>query len=484
MSCEWRRESVSVNRRVGVNVANVASQMTYLVAESVEELDGVDEEEHADRTLSALEVGVDVLREELDDVDEDVGRGDTVLGGRAARGDRGEEVDGCVLGLPVLGWVGGVLLAEGGKLSAPIPVTNAGEANEQTHSEVGGDVLLDNGSDVALELLHQGTRKVGSGLTASVALCVRWTRTVSLSPARARSRGERASINLSKAQGRFGCTRWGHPRTSPPRELWERTALGRKDGTGMQTAGLTTSLTPQAHVGEDNHLEEPLERSRLLKERLVLGKLDDDAEEPERAADEDVLARRLGPRDRAAEELPDGLNEGREKVRAEGVRVAESEELEDRADLGADLGEGRGRCVVVLMDMPWTRSVGGGGGQGEGDDDGTYVATKLFSVPAEVLAKKPWVAHLGVAEEDGQVVLEELREVLGIEVIEDLEKKEKRLGEILKGSGRRKLRGGQRKELVGPLMGGRRKVRRVVSRGRKKAHTRMRAHARRKAAAP
>lgn len=183
MSCEWRRESVSVNRRVEVNVANVASQMTYLVAESVEELDGVDEEEHADRTLSALEVGVDVLREELDDVDEDIGRGDTVLGGRAARGDRGEEVDGCVLGLPVLGWVGGVLLAEGGKLSAPIPVTNADEAKEQTHSEVGGDVLLDNGSDVALELLHEGTRKVGSGLTASVALCVRWTRTVSLSPA-------------------------------------------------------------------------------------------------------------------------------------------------------------------------------------------------------------------------------------------------------------------------------------------------------------
>lgn len=73
-----------------------------LVAECVQVLDGVDGENRVDGARSSLEVGEDVLAEEVNNVDENVDRGDTALDSRATRGDGGEEVDGRVLALPVL----------------------------------------------------------------------------------------------------------------------------------------------------------------------------------------------------------------------------------------------------------------------------------------------------------------------------------------------------------------------------------------------
>lgn len=48
----------------------------------MQELDRVDEKEDVDRSLSSLKVLEDVLRKELDDIDEDISRGYSVLGRR------------------------------------------------------------------------------------------------------------------------------------------------------------------------------------------------------------------------------------------------------------------------------------------------------------------------------------------------------------------------------------------------------------------
>jgi hypothetical protein len=45
----------------------------------VQELDGIDEQEDANGSLLGLKILEDVLGEEVDDVNEDVGRGDTML---------------------------------------------------------------------------------------------------------------------------------------------------------------------------------------------------------------------------------------------------------------------------------------------------------------------------------------------------------------------------------------------------------------------
>jgi hypothetical protein len=74
--------------------------------------------------------------------------------------------------------------------------------------------------------------------------------------------------------------------------------------------------------------------------------LDHNTQESERPADENVLSSRAF---RArSEELPDGLNERGEERRREGVGIAEGEEFEDRADLGADLLERGGMGVFIL----------------------------------------------------------------------------------------------------------------------------------------
>ena len=45
----------------------------------MQELDGVDEKEEVDGSLGSLKILEDVLGEELDDVDEDVGRSHSML---------------------------------------------------------------------------------------------------------------------------------------------------------------------------------------------------------------------------------------------------------------------------------------------------------------------------------------------------------------------------------------------------------------------
>lgn len=87
--------------------------LAHLHAEREQELDGVGLDDRVDRARRRLQVGEDVLREELDDVDERVGRRDALLLGRAARRDRREEEDGRVLRLPVGLRRRGVLLRTG-----------------------------------------------------------------------------------------------------------------------------------------------------------------------------------------------------------------------------------------------------------------------------------------------------------------------------------------------------------------------------------
>lgn len=83
---------------------------THLVAEGVEELDRISLDDGVHRAGSSLQIGENVVREELDDIDEGVGGSDTLLQSRSARGNRSEEEDGRVLALPVGRGVGGVLL--------------------------------------------------------------------------------------------------------------------------------------------------------------------------------------------------------------------------------------------------------------------------------------------------------------------------------------------------------------------------------------
>jgi hypothetical protein len=45
----------------------------------MQELDSIDEQEDADASFLGLEILEDMLGEEIDDVDEDVGRGDSML---------------------------------------------------------------------------------------------------------------------------------------------------------------------------------------------------------------------------------------------------------------------------------------------------------------------------------------------------------------------------------------------------------------------
>jgi hypothetical protein len=50
------------------------------------------------------------------------------------------------------------------------------ESRGEAHLEVGSDVVLDNGGDLALELLHQSTSEVCGRLTTGVALYSRMGR--------------------------------------------------------------------------------------------------------------------------------------------------------------------------------------------------------------------------------------------------------------------------------------------------------------------
>lgn len=54
-------------------------KVSNLVPESVEELDRIDQQEDADSAFLGLQVLEDVLGKEVHDVDEDIGRGDSML---------------------------------------------------------------------------------------------------------------------------------------------------------------------------------------------------------------------------------------------------------------------------------------------------------------------------------------------------------------------------------------------------------------------
>lgn len=110
MSCERGRGQL--------RLPNAEQTHAYLVAEGVEELDRISLDDGVNGAGSGLQVGEDVVREELDDIDEGICRGDSLLEGRSTRGDRGEEEDGRVLALPLGGRVGGVLLWEDARSAA------------------------------------------------------------------------------------------------------------------------------------------------------------------------------------------------------------------------------------------------------------------------------------------------------------------------------------------------------------------------------
>lgn len=110
----------------------------------------------------------------------------------------------------------------------------------------------------------------------------------------------------------------------------------------------TKRRTAQTHAGQHDHLHQPLQRPRLTEHILVGAHLDDNTQESQRAADENVLLGALRLGNGSGEELPDGLDERTQKGRREGVRVPQREELENRADLGANFVDGRGRRVVLL----------------------------------------------------------------------------------------------------------------------------------------
>lgn len=188
--------------------------------------------------------------------------------------------------------------------------------------------------------------------------------------------------------------------------------------------------------------------------------LDDNAEEPERPAHEDVIPGGLRRgHGGVGEELPDGLDEGGEVGGGEGVRVAEGEELQDRADLGADLLKGSGSSVVVLSGSGSGLKCGRESQLGrDGKQDRarelnktTYISLELRPLPPEVLSKQSRLSRTWISEEDGHVVFEELGKILGIEVVEELKEKEEGLGELGEGSCRGKLVNREREELVGAL---------------------------------
>lgn len=93
-----------------------------LVAERVQVFDGVDGKNGVDGARSSLEIGKDILPEEVNNVNEDIDGGDAALDSRATRGNGGEEVDGGVLALPVLLRVLVVLLKRQ-RLSNPSQLT-------------------------------------------------------------------------------------------------------------------------------------------------------------------------------------------------------------------------------------------------------------------------------------------------------------------------------------------------------------------------
>jgi len=49
----------------------------------------------------SLQIGEDMFREELDDIDESVGGSDTLLGGGTSSRDRSEEEDGGIFRFPI-----------------------------------------------------------------------------------------------------------------------------------------------------------------------------------------------------------------------------------------------------------------------------------------------------------------------------------------------------------------------------------------------
>ena len=82
-----------------------------------------------------------------------------------------------------------------------------------THSEVGVDVPLNDSSDLSLELLHQSSSELGSGLSSRVGLCGRGKAKgrVSLESThkelKSSIEGRKRGTYPSKARYQFGCTR-------------------------------------------------------------------------------------------------------------------------------------------------------------------------------------------------------------------------------------------------------------------------------------
>lgn len=100
----------------------------------------------------------------------------TNLESSSSGSDGGQKVDSGVFALPVGSWVRVVLLRGGRRRKTTRQFSFFVSRGMKTHSKVGVDVPLDDSSDLSLELLHQGSSELGSGLSSSVGFCERGTR--------------------------------------------------------------------------------------------------------------------------------------------------------------------------------------------------------------------------------------------------------------------------------------------------------------------
>lgn len=81
---ELRNETTKARRRSAITSSTAERKReewkrAHLIPESMQELDGVDEKEEVDGSFGPLKILEHVLREELDDIDKDIGGGDSVL---------------------------------------------------------------------------------------------------------------------------------------------------------------------------------------------------------------------------------------------------------------------------------------------------------------------------------------------------------------------------------------------------------------------
>lgn len=81
---------------------------------------------------------------------------------------------------------------------------------------------------------------------------------------------------------------------------------------------------------------------------------------------------------------------------------------------------------------------------------GTYISNQLRPLPPKVLSEQSQVS-VSVSQEQGQVVLEELGQILSGQVVKQLEEEEERLAELSNGRCGWQGSGRKAEELVGSL---------------------------------